>query len=229
VNLSVTHFASYLTTTAVAWRGIDHDASKFIKAIKGKGVNGWATVPVRGESRRLEQNNCSAAKQWFAELAADFLMRERMNPEAKWGLVPFPSSSAVLENEPDSYVSLELSKLLATELKGAGFEKVEVVDLIRWTERRPSAHSEGGARDPQEIFPYLSLTEGRNPDFQYCVLVDDVLTSGARLRSAAALLTQSHLSVWRGVVAGRTVQFPPTSPFDILTEVLPEFFPANRA
>lgn len=229
MTLSVTHFASYLTTRAVAWRGVDHDASKFIKAIKGKPLNGYATVTVRGHSRRLDQSNRSAAKKWFAQMAADFLISESMNPDAKWGLVPFPSRGAVvLEDEPDSYASRELAELLATELRAKGYGKVEVADWIRWIERRPSAHDEGGTRDPNEVFPYLILQKPRRTVLEHYVLVDDVLTSGARLRSAAALLAQGKVSAWRALVAGRTVQLQPDKPFEVVTETLPDFFPVIR-
>lgn len=224
MSLHVTHFASYLTTTFVEWRGIDHDASKFIKAIKGKPLNGWATVNVRGELRRLESANGYQARQWFAELACDFLRSKRMNPNAKWGLVPFPSRSAVVDETPEAFVSLELAELLASELTKSGFKHVVAADLIRWSERRPSAHDEGGPRAPEQVFQFLQIA-AEVPDLDHFILIDDVLTSGARLRSAAALLESHLLTVWKGVVAGRSVQFQPDNPFEVTTDELDDYIP----
>lgn len=228
MTLPVTYFASYLTTTMVQWRDEDYCASQFIKAIKGESFNGYGHVSVRGVSHRFDTRDSDNAKKWFAQMAGDYLKHQRMNPDASWGLVPFPSRSAMAGVKPEAYASRDLAELLRDELVTTHkFKQVEVADVVRWTERRPSAHEEGGPRFPAGVYPYLTVTSP--PTLNYYVLIDDVLTSGARLTAAAARLKEANFNWWKGVTAGRTVREQPDDPFEVRTEDLAEYEAAEEA
>ena len=54
----------------------DWHAIKFIQALKGQNINGWAMVPASGGSYRLEQSNLHLALEIFAEWAAHFQFRQ---------------------------------------------------------------------------------------------------------------------------------------------------------
>lgn len=223
MTLPVTYFASYLTSTMVQWRDEDFSASMFVKAIKSKPFNGYGHVRVRDVSYRFESSNSADVKRWFAQIAGDYLQKQRMHPEATWGLIPFPSREALVGVDPEAYASRDLAELLKDELLKT--HKVEVVDVVRWTARRKSAHDEGGARTAAGVYPYLTVTE--KPTLDYYVLIDDVLTSGARLTAAAARLKEAKFDWWRAVTAGRTVHVQPDDPFEVRTEDLPEYEPVD--
>jgi hypothetical protein len=225
VTLSVTYFASYLTTM-MQWRDSDYSASMFVKAIKGKSFNGYGHLRVRDVSQRFTSGDSANAKKWFAQMAGDYLKKQRMNPEATWGLIPFPSREALVGVDPAEYASRDLAELLKDELlKTHKFQTVQVVDVVRWTERRPSAHDEGGPRTVAGVHPYLTVTA--KPTLDFYVLIDDVLTSGARLTAAAARLKEAKFHWWMAVTAGRTVRVQPDDPFEVRTEDLPEYEPVD--
>lgn len=224
--LAVTRFASYLTRTTREWSDRDFSAMMFIKAIKQTAFNGYGHVPFPdGVSRRISAANMHEAPGWFGELAADYT-RTRANPAARWSLVPFPSREAVRNGQPSKYVSLGLARCVAASMGGLGYNVV-VADVVRWSQRRPSAHDENGSRVPEGVYPYLTMLPGLEPT-RHVILIDDVATSGARLRSAAALLRNSLAAgavVWKALVAGQTVHEQPDDPFAVTEWTLDDYHP----
>ena len=75
LTVRVVYFATYLTRVDSSWRDEDHNASKFVKAIKGKPFNGYASIPVGCRVERLTTTNSASAVDWFAEMAAAWLKR----------------------------------------------------------------------------------------------------------------------------------------------------------
>lgn len=219
-------FAQYLIHDSLQkWRPEDHNALKFVKAIKGETLNGYANVPVRGRNRRLNNSNQAKAAAWFGEMAGDYLVDVvRLNPKALIGLVPLPSSDAVRGTTFTRFPARELATALAEQLAQLGIRNVKVADVLRWTEPMLSARKGGGPREPVLLYPKLTLI-GKVAGFNYHLLIDDVLTSGGHLRACAAVLRKNGAEVPFAICAGRTRYVAEDDPFASSKEELPDFVP----
>jgi len=214
--LRVISFATYLTNVDVVWRGEDYDALKFVKAIKGKPINKYAYVPVGKVRRLLEERNADDAIGWFGEMAMA-PTRDLRIPHPLI-LVPIPNSSCTTTNGKVPRTT-RLAKALAVQLRE------EVWDRLRWkTIMTPS--SQGGTRDPQELYDNLVVT--KEPPKGSLVLIDDVRTTGAHLLAAAARLAEKGARVPLAVCAARTVWNQDEEPFSILDEQLEDFKPRKK-
>ena len=212
--LKVISFATYLTNVNVVWRGEDYDALKFVKAIKGKPINKYAYVPVGNTRRLLQQQNADDAIGWFGEIASAPTKDQRL--ASPLILVPIPNSSCTVKNGIVPRTT-KLAKALAAQLG-----KAEVWDRLRWkTTMTPS--SQGGTRDPQELYDNLVVT--KDPPKGSLILVDDVRTTAAHLRAAAARLIENGARVPLAVCAARTVWDQDQEPFSPLEEEFEEFEP----
>jgi predicted amidophosphoribosyltransferase len=214
--LRVISFATYLTNVDVVWRGEDYDALKFVKAIKGKPINKYAYVPVGKAKRLLQERNADDAIGWFGEMAMA-PTRDLRIPHPLI-LVPIPNSSCTTTNGKVPRTT-RLAKALAVQLGE------EVWDRLRWkTIMTPS--SQGGTRDPQELYDNLVVT--KEPPKGSLVLIDDVRTTGAHLLAAAARLAEKGARVPLAVCAARTVWNQDEEPFSILDEQLEDFKPRKK-
>jgi predicted amidophosphoribosyltransferase len=215
--LRVISFATYLTNVDVVWRGEDYDALKFVKAIKGKPINKYAYVPVGKAKRLLEERNADDAIAWFGEMAIAPTRNLRIPRPLIF--VPIPNSSCTSTNGKVPRTT-RLAKALLVQ-SGEG----EVWDRLRWKAvMTPS--SQGGTRDPQEL--YDNLVVAKEPPKGSLVLVDDVRTTGAHLRAAAARLVEKGARVPLAVCAARTVLNQDQEPFSILEEQLEDFKPRKK-
>jgi predicted amidophosphoribosyltransferase len=215
--LRVISFATYLTNVDVVWRGEDYDALKFVKAIKGKPINKYAYVPVGKAKRLLQERNADDAITWFGEMA--MAPTRDLRIPRPLVLVPIPNSSCTTTNGKVPRTT-RLAKALLVQL-GEG----EVWDRLRWkTSMTPS--SQGGTRDPQELYDNLVVT--KEPPKGSLVLIDDVRTTGAHLLAAAARLVEKGARVPSAVCAARTVWNQDQEPFSILEEQLEDFKPRKK-
>src|SRR6267143_3346780 len=83
---------SYLVTNDYGlWRPQDHNASKFVKAVKGETLNGYAYVPVLGVRRHLNNANLDDSVEWLGDMVASYMQEAAMEPP--FVLVPVPNSS----------------------------------------------------------------------------------------------------------------------------------------
>lgn len=181
---------------------------KFIKAIKGKTVNGYGFVPVAGRHLRLSEGNKEDSLSWFASMAAEALHPVLTAPL----IVPVPPKSAVLGSESAGRVG-SVSHLLAQLLPDA-----QVWDGLRWIQPLRRAH-EGGSRDADFLFAHLVAT-GPTVKAESILLLDDVLKTGAHLHAASLELDRVGMAVTHGLAAGRAVAMPWDSPFEPRVEVL---------
>ena len=148
--LKVVSFATYLTNVDVTWRDADYNALKFVKAIKGLPVNGFARIPVCDVLRRLEHGNSEEAIGWFGELARAYLLGQNLPRPVSF--VPIPNSSCAMGND-----QVPRTRLLAQAIVN-GFEESDVWDGLRWrTVMLPS--SQGGTRNPQVLYDNLAIAQ----------------------------------------------------------------------
>jgi len=189
-------FARYLTRGS-DWRQEDYNAYKFVRAIKGRSISGYAWIPVGNLQRRLREINKDAALEWFAEMAAPALTGSQpvIDLPQPIALVPVPGSDCTI-GSPSAGRTAVLATALAKRIPSA-----VVWDGLRWLNAKTPA-SQGGSRDPDVLLANL-VALGYVP--AATLLVDDVLTSGAHLRTAAAELASKGSKVYGAVCAGRTV------------------------
>lgn len=196
MSLKVISFCTYRTSKGAGWKNRDWAASKLVKAIKGKPVNGYADIPVGAEGfRRLDATNVARAPAIFALIAGQ---RVKWNEAGPIAFVPIPDSDCAM-GAPTAPRTLGLAKALAeSSLTGDSI----ATDILRWDQPMPSSHQAGGTRDPQLLYPRLRLAGAVPPD-RRIVLVDDVVTSGGHLRAAAAFLESGGATVAGAVCVGR--------------------------
>jgi predicted amidophosphoribosyltransferase len=189
----------------------EYDAHKFIQAIKGRTVKGYAWIPVAAVKRKLEQSNRDRAAVWFGELAAAEILARVPEPRV---LIPIPNSDCVVgaaESRTGKLVHEIARHITAT-----------IWDGLRWVEPNiPS--SQGGPRDPEVLLANLRIV--RRPATGSCVLVDDVTTSGGHFKAAAAKLRSRGMMVALAIAAGQTVHEPVDNPFGWVAVTLDDFEP----
>ena len=175
-------------------RRIEHDAHDFIQAVKGRPMNGYTGVPVRGVRRVVINNDLDRALEILAVLSYD--IAEPPMPLYSPILVPIPNASSTLSSGPPR--TYAQARFIARQLAAGA----EAIDLFRWREAMPSANTAGGTRDPGVLYDALvvrsearSKLQARRP----YVLIDDVLTSGGHLQAVDAAI--ENLVGRRAVVA----------------------------
>lgn len=170
-SLTVFCFCTYRTRKTNNWTDRDFAAFKFIKAIKGESLSGWADIPVGpAEWAHLDASNASEASDIFGRMAVTRVDWPTFGPVA---LVPIPHSRCTVfaQNAPKT-------RLLADALvKYAANADVTVADVLRWSEPMGAAHASMSRRYPEQLYPFLRLVRTL-PAKRGVVLVDDMLTTG---------------------------------------------------
>lgn len=207
-------FCTYLTGILVPWRHEDHNAHKFIKALKGDPINGYARILVGRTWHRLQESNRDSAIDWFGEMAADYVTKN--HKKRPLALAPVPSSNCVVGGRIVSPI-YRMADAIASRL-----QNVTVWDGLRWSEAMIPSHK-GGIRNAAHSYAHLRITR-KLPEAEI-VIVDDVLTSGSHIRAIAAKLTASRGVCKLAVCAGRTVGEQVEDPFAIIEEELADFKP----
>ena len=155
--LAVVCFCSYFCNRSLMWRGEDFDSFKWIKALKGEEIRGYATVPVNGTWRRLTNANVDSAVDWFASIAAEHLKKRKI--KGPFIVIPVPNSKCVVSSTVKPQTR-KLAKALCDVL-GDG---CTVVDCLRWKKNLGSASKEGARvfeaagkpLDPQQTLSHFS-------------------------------------------------------------------------
>lgn len=212
--ITVVSFATYLTRYDEPPRDDDYNALKFVKAIKGEPINGWAWVPFQGVRRKLNDANADNAIGWFGSLAGEYIAG--LGLRGAVCLLPIPNSPCTATNGKVSRTT-RLAEAIAAHLPNS-----QVCDLLRWRRVLPSARK-GGSRDPAVLYNNMVLTSALPKG--KVILVDDVRTTGAHLRAAAAKVIAEGGKCSLSVCAGRTVLAQEDEPFSILGEEFPDFVP----
>lgn len=179
-------YTSYLTRSAadgVQWRDSDYNGKKCVDAIKGKPINGWATIPYGSAWRRLQESNRDVMASAFG-LWGQRQLVEWFAAGTRVSLIPIPGSSSV---DPSATF---VAQVLANAITASSFPIHAVVhDVVRFTSPQVPSHS-GGSRDPDDLCANMALL-GRVDGVP--VLVDDVFTLGGHVKAVARLLSRHSM------------------------------------
>ena len=211
-------FCSYLVTDDYSkWCPDDHIASKFVNALKGEELKGYAYVPVLGLRRYLGNANLDDAIGWFADMVASHMQRHRMH--GPFALVPVPNSGNTVRSSTRPR-TVKLARATAPKI----VDGTKVLDCLRWKKDLGSARRGAGTRDPATLYQNLAFISKLPVGTPY-ILIDDVLTTGGHLQACIAKLTSGGAAVIAGFCAGRTVHDPPEDPFAVTKESVPDYLP----
>lgn len=185
------------------WDQWDFDAYKFIQALKGNSVSGYATLQrPNGGWLKIEGENTAAAFQIFGEWGAKVL--DDIGLE-EGHLVPVPSSTC-LELGGD-----EKGRKLAQAITNVR-PNFKVLEALHWHKKLPKS-AEGGPRDVPTLLANLrimqELPEG------HLILIDDVVTTGGHLRASASGLRHFGGTVELALCGAQTVNDRPKPIFAI--------------
>lgn len=169
------------------------DTNRLVAGLKGEPVKGFSWITIAGTRTKLDATHPELALEWAAER-----LGRRISAEFKGkriGLVPIPGHTCTSVEKVSAHRVCQLASKIADWVKEHAQDvDARVMPLIYWSRVVESAHKQGGTRDPVQVLKdYRSPTPIRL-DKRTVVLVDDVVTSGARLCAAERFLTS------RGVV-----------------------------
>lgn len=219
-GLRVLTWFSYATSEDV-WCGEGkpkedtYHAKKFVDALKGRRVNGYAKIPVPfGASTRkhLDDTNKREAFAWFGEIAV-----KSVKIRTSVCLVPVPGSKCTCRDEVKTCGAYKIAEEIASR------SGMKVEPVLWWSKQMMSASREGGPRDASVLLPYLQSPEGASVEPKEVLLIDDVKTTGGHLLACEACLLSVGLNVIGALCAGRTVHDEAIEPFSLKEEILPRF------
>lgn len=205
-------------TTGRNWSPKDWAACFFIKALKNKPLKGYAHITLPGNRiEKIDNATADQAPQWFAAIAADRIRWSTIGPTA---LVPIPDSSCSTASTTAPR-TVSMARCLASLLTS----QCVMSDVLRWIQAMPASHQSGGTRDPHMLLDFLRCTAPID-SARKVVLIDDVLSSGAHLRAATALVTKLGTQVAGAICAGRADnEFAGRDAFAGRVETLPDLEP----
>jgi hypothetical protein len=201
MSFPVACFCGYLCEPDLEWRPEDYNSYKWVQALKGKELNGYARVPVNGVLKKLNNDNADSAIDWFGLIAVNYLKKRRI--QGPFLIVPVPNSGCVASSAAKPQTK-KLAKAVCDVLKDGS----SILDCLRWKKDLGSASKNRGPRDPAILYRNSVILE----DQLQCVdkklkvlLVDDVTTTGGHLRACVAKLLSKQLKTELTLSGGKTI------------------------
>lgn len=191
-------YPSY-TYAGESWGQFDYDAFKLVQALKGKPINGYATLrKSNGKWVTINTQTTEPAFELWGEWAAETLAGKGL----KGGLlVPVPSSTCLsLGQDPKGD---RLAREVARRARG-----FRAASLLHWNIEYPKA-SAGGPRDVRTLYDNLRVATGQPPS--RIILIDDVVTTGGHAIACARRLRTFGHTVEHCIAVAQTVWTHPQS------------------
>ena len=175
-----------------AWGGTDFVAFKFVQALKGNAINGYAWLPRPVKPLKIDSTDCSAAFTVFGEWGAQQVAQIGIqNPR----LVSVPSSSSIALGTDEK--GRKLASCIAERAPGS-----ITSEMLHWHEAHGKT-ADSGSRDPAVLLENLRVQQGVPPS--NIILIDDVATSGGHLLACARALRFFGHTVEHAICAAQTV------------------------
>lgn len=168
------------------------DTYQVVKALKGERFEGFATITVGGERRRLEAESQDLALDWAGERLGKRIAQQF--PDECLALVPIPGHLCTSMAMVADHRIHRLASKIAASVKARGHD-AESVPLLYWSRAISSAHKESGTRDPSALQPLYRSGGYNDCGPRRIVLIDDVVTTGARLCAAERFLEEKRFNV----------------------------------
>jgi hypothetical protein len=219
--LAIVCFCGYFCNNSIGWRGEDFDSYKWVQALKGRELNKYALVPVRGVTRRLSNENLPDAWEWLGIYVSDYLKAKAIR--GPFLVVPVPNSNCVAGSTTKPRTR-KLAKAVCDALEDGS----AMLDCLRWKKNLGSASKDGGPREAETLYRNLVVLDDvlKAADKNLSVvLVDDVTTSGGHLQACAAKLDTKGLTVEIVMCGGKTVYDQNNRAFHIYEYNLDEYEP----
>jgi hypothetical protein len=190
-------------------RGVDYDSTHMVKAVKGLELHGsaYTWVPIDGTNTKIVNANKDLAIKWFANWAAAKIIALGIQPKV---LIPIPSSKTIVAS-PEDFRTFKIAQEIAARVP-----KATATSLLRFVEPRPSSREEGGSRDPEVLYPNMTLT-GAIPPGQI-ILIDDIMTSGGHFIAASWELEDHGRTPKLALACGRSMDARIDDPFAVAPE-----------
>lgn len=180
-----------------------YNATKFVKAIKGEPIHGYADIVVPGVGTvRLDESSRGFVFDWFAAMVRDTYQNGAPGPRVH--LVPAPGSSATSRTGVMAGAAANVCNAIATSF-GAGWD---VQPVLWWQQPIPSARKQGGSRDAAFKCTMLvapMLPRGTVGTGHHWILVDDNISSGGTLRAMAKRLGEANAAPSYALCVSHTV------------------------
>lgn len=184
----------------IKWEDLEFKAWKLVKAIKGEPVNGYAMFG----NERVE--GTTAGRATALKLASSDAAQKLDQAGIRGALVPVPSSKHTCLG--NAFTGSRLADAIAAKAPGT----FNAAPLLCFDQEMPKS-ADGGTRSPSELAAHLVLGPGAN--FDECILIDDVTTTGGHLRGAARFLEQNGKRVIGAYCVAQTVWTRPQHLFRI--------------
>lgn len=204
----------------------DHyDPDKIVKALKGRdlGPKRYYDCKISGRWSRINEANKDLVFPWAAEQLGPAIAET--HPTGPLTIVPVPSHTNVTVDQVQGCRMFKLAEAIVAWLRQQGRD-ADTAAIVHWTQVLLSAH-DGGSRDPSALQRFMAVDDFEcflNLD-RTVVIVDDVVTSGARLTACTQTLLAKGMKVYDLAFAvARTVHVK-GQPFAPLIETCPREIP----
>jgi len=189
-------YASY-DGTPHKWGQAEYDSFKLIQTLKGKPINGYATLrKPNGKSVTIRTHMPHGAFELWGEWAA--LKAAQLAPGGAY-IIPIPSADCIAIGTDGKGAALAAA--VAKRAPG-----LIAVDAIHWAVAFVKA-SQGGPRDVDTLFENVRVLA--NLPKSEVILVDDVITGGGHAIACARAMRWAGHKVEHVIAAGHTVHEPP--------------------
>lgn len=191
-------------TAGTKWNDDDYRASKLVKAVKHRPFNGYAKF------RTTTIDDTARGRERALRLVAAAAVQKLTQNGLAGTLVALPASNHICFGN-------EFTGSRITDAIAALDVRFQSRPVLRFEQIMLKA-AEGGTRNPAVIA--ASLDHQGPLDFQSCILVDDVKSTGGHLKGATRYLHAIGVDVVGAFCLAQTVNVRPASIFDIPSETI---------